>query len=233
MNDAFDEPAQQGRSHPQKRFAELVTKTFKTPKIVAIATSIFIILAVAIFSVVRAQSVSVEKVSPISRADGSGGASASNIITDEVTVFVHVVGAVKRPGVVELASNSRVRDALEAAGGATDQAAVSGVNLARIVTDGEQLRIPTHDEFVQMSASTQDSPNSSLDATLPNGSSLINLNVASSGDLESLPGIGPALARRIVDWRSSNGGFKTVDDLDSVSGIGEKLLDQIRELVTV
>lgn len=132
------------------------------------------------------------------------------------TILVHVLGAVSQPGLYELTEGSRVVDAVAAAGGFRADADATAINLARVVTDAEQVRVPAVGEVV---------------AQIDDG--LVNLNTAEAGELQSLPRIGPALAARIVAWRESNGSFRSVEDLLAVSGIGAKTLDALRSLVTV
>jgi competence protein ComEA len=139
------------------------------------------------------------------------------------SVYVHVAGAIERPGLYRLPTNARVVDAVAAAGGFSDDAAPAGVNLARPVSDGEQLHVPEEGEENEMSTP----------GTAPRGDDRIDLNTADAAALETLPRIGPALAARIIDWREQNGRFTSVDDLLAVTGIGEKLLSGIRDLVTV
>jgi competence protein ComEA len=136
-----------------------------------------------------------------------------------VEAYVHVDGAVARPGLYRLAAGARVVDAVAAAGGLTDDADRSGVNLAREVADGEQLRVPREGEDVA-------SPGTDRDGR-------VNLNTADAAALETLPRIGPALAARIIAWREENGRFTTVEDLLAVSGIGDKMLAALRGSVTV
>ena len=137
-----------------------------------------------------------------------------------LAIFVHVLGAVERPGLYELADGARAVDAVAAAGGFTDAADPSGVNLARFLVDGEQLRVPAIGEVPPAAP-----------GTTPGG--LINLNTADAATLETLPEVGPALAGRIIDWREANGGFGAVEDLKQVSGIGEKTFAALEDLVTV
>lgn len=142
------------------------------------------------------------------------------------TVVVHVVGQVGHPGLVSLPLGARVADAVAAAGGSLRGADLAAVNLARLVADGEQIRVPAPGEVVT-GLGGADSPGS----TAPTG--VVDLNSATLADLDSLPGIGPVLAQRVLDWRSEHGRFSTVDELGEVSGIGEKLLSQLRPKVRV
>jgi competence protein ComEA len=134
-------------------------------------------------------------------------------------IYVHVAGSVKSPGIYQLDSGTRVYDAVLAAGGFTDKANQASVNMARALNDGEQLLV------------SSESTGAVFEGAL--SSTLISLNQASSSQLEDLPGVGPALAGRIVDWRTANGGFKAKEDLLNVAGIGDKLFASVKDLVTL
>lgn len=185
-------------------------------------------------------------------ADSNTAAAGSNLADDEQPadaasseaheakaqlIFVHVIGAVKRPGVVQVPSGSRVSAVIEAAGGADETAVLSGVNLAREALDGEQLLVPTAEQ-VEAGAMESDvlgknGSGAGNGAQGSGSSSLIDLNRADVAAFETLPRVGPALAARIVDWRETHGRFTSIDQLLEVSGIGEKTLDGFRTLVTV
>ncbi len=139
---------------------------------------------------------------------------------------VHVTGAVANPGVYALPSGAIVVEALEAAGGATDEAALEMVNLAAPLEDGAQVFIPAHRPTAESSGA---SPVSAPAAS----AGLINVNTASSAELESLPGIGPAMAQKIIEYRQQNGPFLKPEDLLYVPGIGPARLEAIRDLITV
>jgi competence protein ComEA len=140
-------------------------------------------------------------------------------------LYVHVSGAVREPGLYVLPDGSRLVDAVAAAGGFAKKAARDGVNLARALADGEQIVVPRKGE------KTADAAISAAPGTSADGK--VNLNTADQTALEALPGIGPALSQRILQWRDDNGRFTSVDDLLAVSGIGEKMLATLRDLVTV
>jgi competence protein ComEA len=147
-------------------------------------------------------------------------------------VVVHVAGRVRHPGVVELPAGSRVIDAIEAAGGARPGAHLGLLNLARVLVDGEQVAVGVP------GAAAAQAPTGGTTAALVPGAPetsapLVNLNTASQAELEELPGVGPVTATSIIDWRTENGGFSTVDELVEVSGIGEVTLAELRDLVTV
>lgn len=135
----------------------------------------------------------------------------------ETTVRVHVSGMVLSPGVVDVASDAIVADAIEAAGGLRSEAVVDQINLAAPVTAGDQIVVPG-----------PDGPPSGAGNV---GDGMLSLNRATAGELETLPGVGPVLAERIVSFRDDNGGYEAVDDLLEVPGIGEAKLAAIRDLV--
>ncbi len=161
---------------------------------------------------------------------GAGASSTATAPTDAVSsgavVTVHVVGQVRAPGVVRLPPGSRIADAVAAAGGATDEADVQAVNLARPAVDGEQVYVPARGEPARAAGVGSD----------PSGGSpgnVIDLNSADVAALDTLPGIGPVLAGRIIDWRKQHGRFAAVDELGEVAGIGSTLLGKLRDRVRV
>ena len=144
-----------------------------------------------------------------------------------VPAVVHVAGQVVRPGIVRLAPDSRVVDAIEAAGGPLAEADLAAVNLARPIVDGEQVYVPKPGEAVPAVAGAATGGGAASEGAP------IDLNAADTTALDGLPGVGPVLAERIIAWRTEHGRFTSVDELGEVSGIGEKLLGQIRDRVTV
>jgi competence protein ComEA len=201
-------------------------------------------------------------------ADRAHEASPSAEATPPASAFVHIVGAVVRPGVYEVTADARLGDVVTLAGGFTGNAAQASVNLARLVADGEQVLVLTTDEVAAAGSppsaahapATTPAPSHASApppaapaggtsgsspspappaATPPTGGDggaaggLVNVNTAGAAELETLPGIGPATAAAIIEERERNGPFATVDDLIRVSGIGEKKLAAIRDLVCV
>lgn len=160
-----------------------------------------------------------------SLASGGEPPGASEQSPSSGVIVVHVAGAVVDPGLVEVAAGTRVAEAIERAGGSTEDADLDALNLAAPVADGQQVYVPRQGEAVPPAAAGTDSPDS--------GSGLVNVNTADAAALETLPGIGPALADRILSWRSENGPFPSVDALTNVSGIGPATLARLRDLVTV
>jgi competence protein ComEA len=168
----------------------------------------------------------------VNEATATEDSRGKGVPPDDVLIFVHVLGAVRQPGLFELHDGARVMDAVAAAGGLTESADPAGVNLARIVGDGEQLYVPRLGE-AQPGAPPGSPPNGGAagGAGAPVGP--LDLNTATVADLDTLPRIGPALAQRIIDYREANGRFRSVDDLRSVTGIGEKTFDGLKDLVRV
>ena len=159
---------------------------------------------------------------PLVATSGQVVASSSARSSGQVVV-VDVVGRVRHPGLVRLAAGSRVDDAVRAAGGVKPGTNLSGLNLARVLVDGEQ---------VVVGIAPRVPPSGSSGSSGASGG-LINLNTATAGQLDSLPGIGPVLAQRILDWRTEHGRFVSVDQLRQVSGIGDAKFADVRPLVTV
>lgn len=152
-------------------------------------------------------------------------------------LVVHVVGQVVRPGLVRLRPGARLADAIAAAGGERPGADLAALNLARLVIDGEQIRVPGPGEAPAPGSGMAGPPGSGGGAGVPGSPSgsgaPVSLNSADVAALDALPGVGPVLAQRIIDWRTQHGRFTSVDELGEVSGIGDKLLAQLRPKVTL
>lgn len=152
----------------------------------------------------------------------------SRASTPASRLVVDVVGKVRRPGVYQLTEGARVDDALRAAGGALPRVDLSGLNLARKLADGEQIAVGVPGAVAGgVAAPSGSAPGS---GSTP---ARIDLNTASLEQLDTLPGVGPVLAQRIVDWRTGHGRFDSVDQLAEVDGIGPSRLADLRPLVTV
>ena len=145
-------------------------------------------------------------------------------------VYVHVAGEVNSPGLIELDEGARVSEAISLAGDATEDANVAGVNLAKKCEDGEQIIVPKKASEAD-AASSGDGTAASSSASSASGK--VNINTADSAELQTISGIGPSKAQKIIDYRTQNGSFKSVDDLTNVSGIGDKTLASIRDQICV
>lgn len=147
---------------------------------------------------------------------------------DNTPYCVYVCGSVYRPGIYELSPGSRINEAIEMAGGFTDEACDSYWNLAELVYDGQMIFVPTQDEATDrdLSSYNMNTPNAKSD-------SKININTASKELLTSISGIGNGRAENIIKYREKNGGFATVDDIKNVSGIGDLIFENIKDFITV
>ena len=165
---------------------------------------------------------------PSDDADESSKKSSS-----AAEVYVDVDGAVASPGVYRLKEGARVSQAIDAAGGLTTEADVTGLNRASKVADGQKIYVPTVGE--QQTAAVTGGADGGASAASGAGASsgLVNINTASAAELQTLSGIGPSMAQSIIDERTQNGAFASVDDLMRVSGIGEKKLAKIKDCICV
>jgi competence protein ComEA len=149
--------------------------------------------------------------------DGAGGEK----------VFVHVAGAVRRPGLYRLRADARVAEAVQRAGGPKRRAELAAVNLAARVEDGQQVVVPTAGAIGSVASAAAGSPGSTDMAGAPGVK--LSLGTATAEQLEELDGIGPTLAERIIEYREANGGFSSLGQLRDVDGIGEKRYASLRE----
>ena len=156
----------------------------------------------------------------------AGEAVTLRPVPTEAPIIVHITGAVPRPGVYALPEGARVQDAISAAGGFLADADKTGINLARVLEDGEQIDIP-YGEGASIVI-----PTPGVEVII-SSSELININTASQFELESLPGIGPTTAQAIIAHREENGPFATIEDIVDVPGIGSGTFERIKDLITV
>ena len=150
-------------------------------------------------------------------------------------IIVYICGAVKENKIVKLKENSRINDAIEAVGGLTKNADLTNINLAYILEDGEKIYVPEKGELTQ-----ENSKSSSFDSTSSFSSSSnslknnkININKATQTELETIPGIGPSLALKIINYREENGKFSSIEEIKKVSGIGDSKYNQIKDFIII
>ena len=155
-------------------------------------------------------------------------------------IYIHIIGEVNNQGVIVLEKGQRIVDAIEKAGGITKKADLSKVNLAYVLSDGQKVRIPSVDDKENVEYVTQNSGNNTLIESgnqgannISLGGGKVNINTATQTELETLTGIGPSLAARIIEYRGQNGKFKKVEELRNVKGIGQSKYDGIKEEVVV
>lgn len=168
----------------------------------------------------------------------------NNVITNENNtnddiVVIHITGSVKNPGIVKLKEGSRIEDAIEAAGGLTENADITKVNLAYVVEDGTKIKIPSAseedigDEDIIDSKSGDNIIIEENTISSNNSTQTININKATEKEFETLPGIGPSLASKIIEYRNQNGKFGSIEDIKNVNGIGDSKYEKIKDLITV
>lgn len=148
-------------------------------------------------------------------------ATTENSTANSADIYVHITGAVNNPGVIKLASGSRLIDAIEQLGGLTENADTDSVNLAAILEDEDKIHIYTKDEI---------SESGGVSAA---GVGKININTASLEDLKTLPGIGDAIGKSIINYREKNGSFKSLEDLKEVDRIGDKVFEKLKDSITI
>jgi competence protein ComEA len=181
-------------------------------------------LAVAVFVTAVTPHGASSVVAPASPSSSPGRASggASGSPSTGVVIYVHILGQVNDPGLYALHDGDRAVDVVAAAGGLTATADPASLNLARFLSDGEQIVVPAVGEAPPASTA--------IGGTAIPGK--VNINTADEPTLETLPRVGPAMAARILAWRAANGRFTAIEDLMSVSGIGEKTFEGLKDLVT-
>ena len=185
-------------------------------------------IALMMLNFSSAQPLAVPEVEQLSQAPEPEPVPPSPSPSAEGLIRVHVIGAVRSPGVVSLPQGSIVQDAIAAAGGLSDDADPAMLNLAAPLSSGQQVVVGTVEEPL---GELRDAPQDS--GADPGSGGLVNINTATAAELEALPGVGPVLAAAIVEWRETNGGFTAVEDLQEVSGIGPKSFAKLAPLVTV
>jgi len=186
----------------------------------------FLLIVAVLAAVVILQTLSTRSRGPLLESLTPAPSTQATVTPSPLRVYVS--GAVQKPDVYTLPPDSIVKDAILAAGGADANADLDRINLAYPLGDGQQIYVPRQGE--------EDLPDrlpSAPASILQPGASRVNINTASQAELESLPGIGPALATRILDYRQTHGPFQSADEINNVPGIGDALLDKIRDLIRV
>jgi competence protein ComEA len=186
---------------------------------------VVLLLAGTVLSYVRSR----PRVVRVLQEEGISSSGGSDKKAGKAELAVHVAGAVNSPGLYHVPEGSRVADALDKAGGPRTDALLDNLNLAAKIKDGEKVLVPRQGETTPVAqAVSGDSP----DVTTSSNTG-ININIAGLDELDKLPGVGPALARRIIEYRQKNGQFSSVDELDNVEGIGPSKLESLKDLVTI
>jgi competence protein ComEA len=164
----------------------------------------------------------------------SSAAAASPSPSASPDLVVYVCGAVRSPGVVRLQAGARVTDALEVAGGPTAKAELAAVNLAAPVTDGQQIVVPEKGAAGAVSVAPAGDASGGLAAgSAAAAAAVVNINTASLEELDALDGVGPSTAQKIIDYRTEHGGFKTIDEIKEVPGIGDAKFAAMKDSIAV
>ena len=161
-------------------------------------------------------------------------------IEEKNKIVVYIAGAIKNEGVYELEENSRITDIIEKAGGLTDDANINNINLAYILQDGVKVYIPKDNDKNEIKDETniyvsKENGESNIDngTSVETKNSKININTATQTELETLPGIGPSTATKIINYRKENGKFNSIEELKKVSGIGDSKYNKIKEMIRI
>lgn len=205
----------------------------KNQKIILIAI-LAVILSVIIYYIWQSSQNTEEELLEISQDIKIEKETEEIVPTTPVEIIVHIAGAVENDGIQKLPENSRVADAIEAAGGLTSDANTKNVNLAQKIVDGQKIYIPNNAEDEEDIEIIENStPQVETTDIFSSGNGLVNINTATQTELETLPGIGPSTASKIISYRNTNGKFKSIEDIQNVSGIGDSKYAQIEDKITV
>lgn len=220
--------------------------TFRRPHLLIVGVIVALGILLAGWAVLRARPVAVAVTPPPAAASPAGSTSTgaaedSSPSPTAPSVVVHVLGAVKKPGLVTLTAGSRVQDALDAAGGLTRKADPGELNLAQQVADGQQIVVGTKGKpsgEVRTGSAGGGTSGSGSGSGSGNGSAgtsgqPVNLNTASQAELEELPGVGPVMAGKIIAWRTEHGRFSRVEELQEIDGVGPKTYAKLAPLCQV
>ena len=210
-----------------------------------IISIILIVLVIILFMIYMITSNTNDEIS-LESLTVSGNTAESNVVEnleaeeelETEKIAIHIIGEVKKEGIVYLEASSRIVDAIKEAGGATKEADLSQINLAYELQDGQKIYIPNKNEkiseYITMSSGNNviiEENNSSAETERKENK--VNINTANVNELDNLPGIGPSLAQRIIEYREENGNFKSIEELQNIKGIGESKYSDIKDKVTV
>ena len=154
-------------------------------------------------------------------------------------IVVHITGAVKNKGILRLPEGSRISDAIEAAGGETKEADLDSINLAYTLEDGQKIYIPSqenkenNEQKQYITTESGDTTNIKENSKIEGENEKVNINTANQSELETLPGIGPSLASRIIEYREQNGKFNSIEELKNVKGIGDAKFEDLKNSATI
>ena len=222
----------------------------KTNKKIVVYIMTISVIALIIYEVAIKKENLIENITDINTIETSEENETKEQKKVDITkgIMVYITGEVKNPGIYELEENSRIKDVIEKAGGLKETADITDINLATILQDEDKITIPTKDKTMEekqnteriqsnkQSKTTEKSQNTtsiSTNTTGKNQNTKVNINTATQTELETLPGIVPSTASKIVSYRKENGKFKSIEEIKKVNGIGESKYKKIKELIKV
>ncbi len=206
----------------------------KQKKIIAIVGIIVLVLIIIYFYNSRLETPQLED--DILVEKNQTNSNLGNKTDEKDLIIIHITGAVKMPGIVKLEEGARIEDAINKAGGLTEDADISKVNLAYVLEDGVKIKIPSDSDVGDLGEniiSNGSGENILEDFENSSDSTILNINKATEQELQDLPGIGPSLASKIIEYRNKNGKFSSVEDIKNVNGIGESKYENIKEKLCV
>ena len=214
---------------------------FRRPHLLVVAAIVALGILVAGWAVLRARPVAVAVTPPVSSSPAVAPEEASTRPAASPSpslgeVVVHVLGAVRKPGLVTVATGSRVQDAIAAAGGLIGKADPGELNLAQAVTDGQQIVVGTKNKpagEIRNGSADGASGGAGAGGSVTGSGQPVDLNTAGTAELEELPGVGPVMAGKIVAWRTENGRFSRVEELQEIDGVGPKTYAKLAPLCRV
>lgn len=202
--------------------------------ILGIGAVILFVIGYYIYQITIPQE-SYEQLETISEENiGQTKENVDNTLEETDQIIIHIAGEVKNPGIVKIKEGARIADIIEEAGGLTDNANITDINLAYIIEDGQKITIPSKEQEIQEYISS-DSGEGAIEETPKTNTSntIININKASKEELQTLQGIGESTAQKIIDYREQNGNFKQIEDIKNVPGIGDSKFEAIKENIKV
>lgn len=158
---------------------------------------------------------------------------STNEVKEKSKIVLHITGEVNKPGIIEIDEGSRLADAIEAVGGLTPNANINKINLAYVVQDGQKINIPDVNTVDTSNYITENIGENIIIEDTKTNKNLVNINTATQTELETLTGIGPSTALKIIKYREENGKFKTIEDIKNVSGIGDSKFESIKDEICV
>ena len=209
-------------------------------KIIIAVGAIIIAITVGIYFYKTTKDNSEIKITEDNLTTNTAVENSNETVEENNTIVVHITGEVNYPGVVVLKEGARVVDAIEAGGGETDEADLSSLNLAYMLSDGEKIYVPNKEETSQESqereyiTSAKDNSEQSENGAKSTGTNFkININTAKQEELTQITGIGESTAKKIIEYRTQNGKFKSIEDIKNIPGIGDSKFNAMKEEITV